>query len=198
MKPLRLRHRRAGLTLVEVVISSALLSIVAGIALSALAVLTEASETTLGRTVQEVDVSRAMETVVSTVRPVSIANVTSPNPGASSSTFRFKTVIGFNLNTDPPTPIYSPNDTVFRLVPDDTDEDRDGNTNESFLVMDNDTVQGARLLSDVTSLQFSLLSNKLLAINITVERPDPSDTDANNRPRIRTITRSRSVYLFNN
>lgn len=191
-------RRRAGLTLTEVIISAALLGIVSAIAISALSVLTEASETSLGRTVQEADVTRSMETVVSTVRAVSIANVSEPRPGSSSSTFRFKTVVGFDLTTEPPSPIYSPQDTILRLVPDQEDEDRDGNTAESFLVLDNNQVQGARLLSDVTSLEFSLLSNKLLTINLTIERPDPSDTGPDNKPRLRTISRARSVYLFNN
>jgi len=208
------------LSLVEVIISVAIMGAIVGALFSLISVASEAAVNSIDLIAKDVDADRGLTVLVKELELAVVDTIVEPQlntvPTQRAVFRKQQNFIPPSAPGEKPTFIFS-EETVIRLAQEPNrgnsaisadilgngiDDDKDGFIDEGSVVLEVGGVRKAILIENVTQLNFSRNSKPAMTINIEkVVYRKKIDLDSTGNPtglRFRSINLSRTLYLANN
>ena len=214
-----MRSIKNGFSLIETIVSVAILGVLATAMFGLIAVSTEAAKTSINLISKDVDLDRNLQKIVKEVRNAVLGTITLPLLNTvATNRIVFKKQVNFIPPTAPgenPTFITS-EEIVIRLAQEDggpsqagggssfdilgngLDDDGDGFIDEGIVVLEIGGVRKAVLITEVSQLNFTLNPNPSITISIEKQVKDTTGGSKTGNSFIRIINATRTIYIANN
>lgn len=200
-----MKSKQRGVTLLEVVISASILTIMVGLLMNMIMLLTNVSEQSVHSIAKDVQADRAATALVRELRLAILDSIASPTEGFGSQIMQYRKQIGIDETALPPLPTFSLIHTIYRLpepgeiLGNGIDDNGNGLIDEGNVFLDKGTGNPIKLISNCTALNFTRTPKPALNVTMRISYLNPLDRDpVSNAPQVRDIEILRTVYLANN